>query len=155
MHALIQLVKKHQEYSKPLYIAFVDYSKAFDSVYHNSLWRALIQQGVPKKYIRIIKNIYTNSTAQIKLESLGEVFPIARGVRQGDPLSPKLFSAVLESIFRDLEWDNVGKCINGKQLSHLRFADDLVLLADNANTLQHMLQQLIEASRIVGLTMNK
>ncbi|GBP18301.1 hypothetical protein EVAR_9145_1 [Eumeta japonica] len=56
-----------------------------------------------KKYIRIIKNIYANSTAQIKVESTGEEFPIARGVRQGDPLSPKFFSAVLESIFGDLE----------------------------------------------------
>lgn len=155
MHVIKQLIEKCQEYGKVLYIAFVDYSKAFDSINHNSLWGALIQQGVPKKYIRIIKNIYANSVAQIKLESAGEEFPVARGVRQGDPLSPKLFSAILESLFRDLEWDNLGININGKKLNHLRFADDLVLITDNANTLQHMLQQLAEASKAVGLTMNK
>lgn len=155
MHVIKQLIEKCQEYGKALYIAFVDYSKAFDSIEHDSLWRALIQQGVPIKYIRIVKNIYANSTAQIKLESTGEEFPIARGVRQGDPLSPKLFSAVLESIFRDLEWDNFGININGRQLNHLRFADDLVLITDNAKTLQQMLQQLAEASRVVGLTINR
>ncbi|XP_022816835.1 uncharacterized protein LOC111349816 [Spodoptera litura] len=78
----------------------------------------------------------------------------AKGVRQGDPLSPKLFSAILESVFRDLEWENIGISIDGKKLNHLRFADDLVLITDNATTLQHMLQQLSEASRKVGLTMN-
>ncbi|GBP24718.1 Putative uncharacterized transposon-derived protein F52C9.6 [Eumeta japonica] len=41
-----------------------------------------------------------------------------------------------------------------QKLKHLRFADDLVLITDNATTLQHMLQQLTEASRKVGLTMN-
>ncbi|GBP33150.1 Retrovirus-related Pol polyprotein from type-2 retrotransposable element R2DM; Endonuclease [Eumeta japonica] len=107
MHVIKQLIEKCRKYGKAVYIAFVDYSKAFDSIEHDSLWRALTQQGVPKKYIRIIKNIYANNTPQIKLESTGEEFPIARGVRQGDPLSPKLFSAVMESIFRDLEWDNL------------------------------------------------
>lgn len=116
---------------------------------------ALIQQGVPKKYIRIIKNIYLNSTAQIKLESIGEEFPIARGVRQGDPLSPKLFSALLEHVFRNLEWDSVGININGTLLNHLRFADDLIIVCDNAASLQQMLQQLTEASKVVGLTINK
>ncbi|CAF4921267.1 unnamed protein product [Pieris macdunnoughi] len=77
------------------------------------------------------------------------------GVRQGDPLSPKLFSAILESLFRNLEWDKVGININGRQLNHLRFADDLVIISDNAKTLQTMLQQLTEASKIVGLSMNK
>ncbi|XP_050563541.1 LINE-1 retrotransposable element ORF2 protein [Spodoptera frugiperda] len=154
MHVLKQLIEKSAEYGKALYIAFVDYSKAFDSIYHNSLWKALVEQGVPKKYIRIIKSIYETSTAQIKLETTGEEFRIAKGVRQGDPLSPKLFSAILESVFRGLEWENVGINIDGKKLNHLRFADDLVLTADNATTLQHMLQQLSEASRTAGLTMN-
>lgn len=155
MHVIKQLIEKCQEYGKALYIAFVDYRKAFDSINHDSLWQALIQQGVPKKYVRIIKNIYENSTAQIKLESTGEEFPIARGVRQGDPLSPKLFSAILENIFRNLDWDSFGININGRQLNHLRFADDLVLISDNAKTLQTMLQQLTEASKMVGLTINK
>ncbi|GBP53918.1 Retrovirus-related Pol polyprotein from type-1 retrotransposable element R2 [Eumeta japonica] len=119
MHVIKQLTEKCQEYDKALYIAFVDYSKAFDSIEHDSLWRTLTQERVPKKYIRIIKNIYANNTPQIKLESTGEDFPIARDVRQGGPLSPKLFSAVLEGIFRDLEWDNFGINFNGRQLSHL------------------------------------
>ncbi|GBP91596.1 Putative uncharacterized transposon-derived protein F52C9.6 [Eumeta japonica] len=92
----------------------------------------------------------TKLAAQIKLEISVEEFQVAKGVRQGDPLSPKLFSAILESVFRDLEWQKDGINIDGKKLNHLRFADDPVLITDNATTLQHMLQQLTEASRKVG-----
>lgn len=98
--------------------------------------------------------IYGKSTAQIKLERSGEEFPIERGVRQGDPISPKIFSAVLELIFRRLDWDNFGINVNGEKLSHLRFADDLILFAECPMTLEKMLQQLSDESANAGLTMN-
>lgn len=60
---------------------------------------------------------------------------------------------MLESVFRNLEWDKFGINID-RRISHLRFADDLDI-TENAGAFQHMLQQLIEASEIVGLTMNK
>ncbi len=48
---------------------------------------------------------------------------IQRGVRQGDTLSPKLFNAGLEQVFRRLNWENKGIQINGERLNHLRFAE--------------------------------
>lgn len=155
IHVIKQLIEKCQEYNHPLYMAFVDYNKAFDSLEHENIWEALKNQGVEKKYIRIIKNVYSNCTARIKLESEGESFAIQRGVRQGDPLSPKLFTAVLEEVFRKMTWDNKGININGTFLNHLRFADDIILLTDNPETLQTMLQDLSQESKKVGLTMNK
>ncbi|XP_062532938.1 uncharacterized protein LOC134201709 [Bombyx mori] len=131
-----------------------NFNKAFDSLEHHYIWESLEQQGVHKKYIRILKNIYGKSTAQIKLEKLGEEFPIERGVRQGDPISPKIFSAVLELIFRKLDWDNFGLNVNGDKLSHLRFADDLILFSECPMILERMLQQLADESANAGLTMN-
>ncbi|XP_050677287.1 craniofacial development protein 2-like [Leptidea sinapis] len=84
---------------------FVDYNKAFDSLEHDAIWNSLKVQGVHGKIINILKNIYSKSTARIKLDKASSEFPIERGVRQGDPISPKLFSAVLEMIFRNLEWE--------------------------------------------------
>lgn len=69
-------------------------------------------------------------TAKIRIKRVWEYFPIIRGVRQGDPLSPKLFLAVLEYIFRRLEWCKYGLNIGGVQLDHLRFADDLILISN-------------------------
>lgn len=154
IHAVRQILQKFREYNKIYYIGFVDFNKAFDTLEHRFIWDALKRQGVHAKYIRILKNVYTNSTAQVKLESIGEEFPVERGVRQGDPISPKIFSAVLEMIFRNLDWTNKGLNINGENLSHLRFADDLILFSENPKTLETMLQQLAKESEKAGLSMN-
>ncbi|MEG7522669.1 MAG: reverse transcriptase domain-containing protein, partial [Chromatiales bacterium] len=66
---------------------------------------------------------------------------IRRGVRQGDTISPKLFTATLESIFRRLTWKNRGLKIDGKYLSHLPFADDILICANKPHELQQMLQE--------------
>ncbi|PZC85788.1 hypothetical protein B5X24_HaOG215150 [Helicoverpa armigera] len=154
IHTVKQIIEKCNEYDRPYYLAFVDYNKAFDSLKHSYIWDSLKNQGVESKYIRIIKQIYINSTAKIQLESLGEQFEVQKGVRQGDPLSPKIFNAVLENIFRQMNWDDFGININGEKLHHLRFADDLVLFAEDPSTLQKMLQQLAYESQIAGLYMN-
>lgn len=154
IHVVKQIIQKSNEYGKTYYLAFVDYSKAFDSLKHAHIWDALHSQGVDQKYIRIIKNIYKESTAKIQTERKGETFKIRKGVRQGDPLSPKLFSSVLEHIFRKTNWDDYGININGKKLNHLRFADDLILLSENQEGLKIMLTQLDRESKKVGLTMN-
>ncbi|CAG4949079.1 unnamed protein product [Colias eurytheme] len=154
IHVVKQIIQKSNEYRKTYYLAFVDYSKAFDSLKHSHIWDALHSQGVQQKYIRIIRNIYKESTAKIQTERKGEAFKIKKGVRQGDPLSPKLFSSVLEHIFRKINWDEYGINVNGKKLNHLRFADDLILLSENQEGLKTMLTQLDRESRKVGLTMN-
>ncbi|CAH2229921.1 jg24530 [Pararge aegeria aegeria] len=112
---------------------------------------ALASQGIENKYIRLIRNIYNNSTAKVKLERIGEEFEKKKGVRQGDSLSPKLFLAVLEEIFRNLQWEELGINVNGCKL---RFADDLVLFTDDPDTLQEMLNLLASESRKAGLTIN-
>lgn len=154
IHVLRQVIQKYNEYNKTYFLGFVDYNKAFDSLEHAYIWEALRNQNVQDGYIRTLKNIYSKSTAQVRLEKSGEQFPIERGVRQGDPISPKLFSAVLELIFRNLDWKEQGLNINGENLSHLRFADDLILFSECPKTLQQMLQQLSDQSAAAGLTMN-
>ncbi|CAB3252101.1 unnamed protein product [Arctia plantaginis] len=154
IHAIKQLIQKYNEYNKTIYLAFIDYSKAFDSLKHESVWQSLKEQGIQNAYINIIRNIYCESKARIRLESTGDVFPINRGVRQGDPLSPKLFSAVLEQMFRKMEWGHLGLNINGARLNHLRFADDLFILEEDPLTLQSMIQTLVDRSREVGLETN-
>lgn len=115
---------------------------------HSSIWTALQAQKVEQEYIDIIRNIYKGSTAKIKLESTGPTFSIERGVKQGDPLSPKLFISILESIIRRFNWEKTGLNINGKYLSHLRFADDLVLMSESSTQLQSMIDSQIGRAHV-------
>ncbi|XP_061723667.1 uncharacterized protein LOC133529882 [Cydia pomonella] len=111
-------------------------------------------------YHFLVHNLYSVSlgiTADIKLQYSGPSFPIQRGVKQGDPLSPKLFTSTLEEVFKGLavSWVAKGIDVGGRKLSNLRFADEIVLFAPSAAELKQMLQDLSNASLQVGLEMNR
>ena len=98
--------------------------------------------------------IYTDSSVSVHLHKESEKIRIKRGVRQGDTISPKLFKATLESIFRRLNWENKGVKIDGEFISNLRFADGIFLCTETPQELQQMLQELSDESRQMGLKMN-
>eukprot|EP00973_Karenia_brevis_P011296 1528814-Karenia_brevis.AAC.1 len=88
-------------------------------------------------------------------------FEVQRGTRQGDPISPKIFNAVLEQAVNKVqhEWRRKGWGIKlGSRhediLCNVRFADDILLLAPTKYQLQHMLQDLSKAVAEVGLEMH-
>ena len=149
-----QVIEKYLEFRRPSYLAFIDYKKAFDSISHSSIWEALKTQNINEKYINILKNIYSNSSSRVKLDRTGAKFNIKRGVRQGDPLSPKLFISVLQYVMEILPWSKRGININGNFLSHLRFDDVIILFSENPQQLNKLLNDLHQASIKVGLEMN-
>ena len=74
--------------------------------------------------------------------------------KQGDTISPKLFTNVLEDVFKTLDWKNAGININGEFLSHLRFGDDIVVFAESPETLQRMVSELNTVCETIGLKVN-
>lgn len=149
-----QMIEKYLEFNRPLYVAFIDYKKAFDSISHESIWETLKSLNIKDKYINILKSIYDNSTSRVKLDRVGDKINIKRGVRQGDPISPKLFIAVLQYAMSNLQWSKLGININGNFLSHLRFADDIIIFSECPQQLNIMINDLHQASTKVGLEMN-
>lgn len=156
LYTVKTLIEKCTEYNVPVHMAFVDFHKAFDSVETWSLLESLDNARVDSRYTQIIKNIYENATLQVKIDDTTKTskIPLKRGVRQGDNISPKLFTLALETAFKSINWEKRGINIDGLCLSHLRFADDIVLMATNTNELRDMLQELNQASNIIGLKMN-
>ena len=69
-------------------------------------------------------------------------------------ISPKLFITVLEYALKKFNWENEGRNIDGRNLTNLRFSDNIVLLADNLKDIKDMLQELQNACADVGLQMN-
>ena len=78
-------------------IISIDAEKAFDKIQHPFMIKTLQKAGIEGTYLKIIKAIYDKPTASITLngEKL-KAFPLESGTRQGCPLSPLLFSIVLE-----------------------------------------------------------
>lgn len=148
------LIEKSMEYNKPLVLVFVDYEKAFDSIDHHELFKALADCRIDHRYTSILRHIYEQATAKVKIHAETDRFRIERGVRQGDTISPKLFTTVLEYMFKKIELDNRGINVNGETLSHLRFADDIVLISDRLDEANKMVSELSVASQKVGLKIN-
>ena len=159
LHTLTQIQEKAAEWQIPLWTCFIDYEKAFDSIEHFAIWTALTKQGVSQAYIELLQRLYANQCGQVSVDgTISRQFNLSRGTKQGDPLSSLLFNAVLEDVFREIRPKWIQKRAGLEMsldvkahLSHLCFADDVVLMAANANQLKMMMQDLKEAAAKRGL----
>ncbi|KAH7718827.1 protein F43G9.7 [Aphelenchoides avenae] len=93
MQTLNQIQERAREKGMWLYLVFIDYEKAFDSIEINAVLNALARQGISRSYIDVLEDVYEGCTTEIKLFHDVIKIPIRRGVRQGDTISPKLFTA--------------------------------------------------------------
>ncbi|KAE9413052.1 hypothetical protein Angca_010089, partial [Angiostrongylus cantonensis] len=154
IHTLTRLIEVSREYKIPLCLTFIDLEKAFDSIEIEALIEALGSQGVPTQYIKILPELYKNSTTKI-LPFYNDInVDVKRGVRQGDTISPKLFTATLQNVMRTLEWDNMRVKIDGRQIHHLRFADDYVLITPDISQAERTLADFDKACGKIGLPLN-
>lgn len=80
IQVVTQIIEKANEYGITLYLCFIDFKKAFDSLNHDTIWTALTQQGIDTTYINLLKSIYSKCYAKVRLECDGMEFPVLRGV---------------------------------------------------------------------------
>ncbi|VDP37016.1 unnamed protein product [Schistosoma margrebowiei] len=93
------IVEQSIEWNSSLYINFIDYEKAFDSVDRTTLWKLLRHYGVPQKIVNIIRNSYDGFNCKIVHGGqLTKSFEIKSDVRQGCLLSHFLFLLVIDWI---------------------------------------------------------
>lgn len=150
------LAQRCMDMNQDLYICFVDFEKAFDTVQHEKLLAILKNKNIDNRDIKIISQLYWNQTARMKVDDrLTPEVAIQRGVRQGCVLSPLLFNVYSEAVFQQALSDcSEGITINGEILNNLRFADDTVIVTNNIGDLQSMMQRLNMCCREFGLKMN-
>ena len=85
--------------NKKLYCAFINYSKAFDTVWRKGLWYKLLKKGITGKIFDIVYNMYQNIKSCVASErKLSDFFVSNVGVRQGKNLSPLLFSIYVDDL---------------------------------------------------------
>lgn len=155
-----EAIRQAECYGFPLWLAKLDVSKAFDTVSREALWRTLIESGLHSSYVFAIRRMYDAMKAAVNVNGvLSKAFDIQRGVRQGDPMSALLFSAVMEwalqQMVQDWEAQAFGLETEGDRLlTNLRFAYDMLLFAKSTKELLHMIQNTEDALSSVGLILN-
>ena len=128
------IIKKAREFQKNIYFCFIDYTKAFDCVDHNKLWKILKEMGILEHLTCLLRNLYAGQEATVGTgHRKTDWFQIGKGVRQGCILSLCLFNSYAEYIMRKagLEESQAGIKIAGRNINNLRYADDTTLMAES------------------------
>ena len=131
---LRNILEQCTEWNRQLYVNFIDYEKAFDSIHRDSLWQILRAHGIPQCIVNIIKCFHSNFTCCVGQGDLS--FEVKTGVRQGCVMSVQfniainwVFRRTVEDQRRGISWTPFST------LEDLDFADDLALLF---HTRQHI-----------------
>lgn len=163
LHILFDLLRLKR---KKLYCAFIDFAKAFDTVWRPGLWRKLLSNSINGNMLKCIVNMYSNIKSRIQNGTeFSDFFPCNIGVRQGENLSPLLFSLYLndlDSFFEDKNVIGLTHISNEieKELDcfmkifTVLYADDTVLMAESKEDLQKQLDALYDYCEIWKLKVN-
>ena len=151
------IIEQSQEWNCPLYINFIDYQKAFDSLDRNSLWKIMAHYGIPQKVIRLVRSMYENAGGNILHNGkLSTFFEILTGVRQGCLLSPFLFLLAIDWIMKTSTQnrENGIQWTLTKKLDDLDFADDVALTSSSKKQMAEKTEIVAKTSSKIGLKIN-
>ena len=135
----------------------IDFEKAFDSLNRSFLIQVLQKLNFGTYFMQWIRTFYTNLTSCVLNNGFTtKLFPVNRGVRQGDPLSPLLFILSLEMLSCYIRQDrNIhGLVINNEEIKLTLFADDMTCFLKDRLSYVHLFVVLKFFSRFSGLSVN-
>ena len=126
--------KKQESSRKNIYFSLTDYTKDFNCVDHNKLWKILKEMGLSDHLICLLRNLYVDQEATVRTgQGTTDWFQIRKGVRQSCVSSPCLSNLCAEYIMRNAGLDEAQAEIKlaGRNINNLKYADDTTLMAES------------------------
>jgi len=146
-----QMLEKKCEYNEQVHQLFIDFKKAYDSVRREVLYKILIEFGITREIVRLIKMSLTKTYSRVRVgKNVSDRFPVRNGLKQGDALSPLLFNFALECAIRGVQVNQDGLKLNGTH-QLLAYADDVNVLGGGIHTLKENAEALVAATREIRL----
>ena len=139
IYALKEVTNYYLQNSSPVFICYLDASKAFDRVNHWKLFEKLLDRGMDLYLVKLLSFWYESQRFHVRWGgSISTGFNVSNGVRQGGILSPYLFNVYTDGLSKLLSRCGYG-CHYQGSVNHLYYADDMVLLSPTPFGLQQLL----------------
>jgi len=139
--ALVKYLRK-LECNGAVHQLFIDFKKAYDSVRREVLYNILIEFGIPVELVRLIKMCLNEIHSRVRVgKHLSDIFPITKGLKQGNALWPLLLNFALEYVIRRVQISQDGLNLNGTH------ADDVTMLGGSVHTIKKITEAFLVASK--------
>ena len=141
--------KKQESSRKTSISALLTYTKAFDCVDHNKLWKILKERGIPDHLTCFLRNLYAGQEATGRTgHGTMDWLKIGKGVCQGYMLSPCLFNLYAKYIMRNdgLDEAQAGIKIARRNINNFKCGDDTTLMTESEEELKSLLIKVKEES---------
>lgn len=157
--AMMQIMRVAKNSNKEFFALLLDLKAAYDSVPHNKLWALLRHVGISEQIVGYLTRLYASSKLYVQTKSFTTAsIPYARGVLQGDTLSPLLFTIFFMVILKAGSQGHTEKgfTTDNQFLHHLKaFADDLNVIEKSLERLRETWKHLKEGLDWCELEVNK
>ncbi len=158
LFALDHCINKAKHANKTLYVVFVDFKKAFDTVPRDVMLARCRQLGVHGPFMQALEALYADVQHRVAVNGdLGDAFTTHTGTKQGSEVSPLLFGMFLDTLHEllDAQVPGAGPVLSGMHLNDILYADDGVLLSfDSTENAQKLLDCLALFCDITGMVVN-
>ena len=148
--------QKLWEYNQSVQYLFIDFQKAYNSIYRDAVWKCMKEFKIPNKLINTCKTCVQKTRSAVRIEgTLSSFFENKTGLKQGDPLTQTLFSLALQKVIQSTKMVPSGIKIGKKQLNILAYADDIALIGKNEVEIRKLFVEMENIARNFGLWINE